>query len=167
MGAVLLQNNRPLAYASRALTNAQQNYAQIEKETLAITYGCMKFHQYVFAREVLVESDHKPLQSIFTKPLFKAPARLQRLMLDLQKYDLKVTYKPGKTMFLADALSRNFLQETTEDLKFSELTVNLLTYLPVTEERYVRIKQATSEDQELQRLTTTVLNRWPEKKKDV
>ena len=167
MGAVLLQNNRPLAYASRALTNAQQNYAQIEKETLAITYGCMKFHQYVFAREVLVESDHKPLQSIFTKPLFKAPARLQRLLLDLQKYDLKVTYKPGKTMFLADALSRNFLQETTEDLKSSELTVNLLTYLPVTEERYVRIKQATSEDTELQRLTATVLNGWPEKKKDV
>ena len=51
----MLQENQPIA-ASRALIKAQQNYAQIEKETLAITFGCAKFHQYVYGREVIVES---------------------------------------------------------------------------------------------------------------
>ena len=82
LGSVLLQEGQPIAYASRALTKSQQNYAQIEKETLAITFGCRKFHQYVYGREVIVESDQKPLQAIFSKPLFKSPLRLQRLLLD-------------------------------------------------------------------------------------
>ena len=72
------------------------NYAQIEKEALAILFGCTKFHQYVFGRHVLIESDHKPLKSIFKKPLHQAPPRLQRLMLSLMKYDIEVTYKSRK-----------------------------------------------------------------------
>ena len=71
LGSVLLQEGRPIAYASRALTKAQQNYVQIEKETLGITFACNKWHQFIFGREVMVETDHKPLQAIFTKPLFK------------------------------------------------------------------------------------------------
>ncbi|XP_061173501.1 uncharacterized protein LOC133182663 [Saccostrea echinata] len=58
--------------------DSQQNYAQIEKETLAITFGCTKLHQYIFGRHMVVESDHKPLQSIFRKSLHSAPPRLQR-----------------------------------------------------------------------------------------
>ena len=108
--------------ASRALTKAQQNYAQIEKETLAITFGCTNFHQYVYGREVIVESDHSPLQSIFKKPLFKAPLRLQKLLLDLQKYDLKVIFKPGRSLKLADTLSRAYLNEIKEDLCASDIT---------------------------------------------
>lgn len=76
LGAVLIQNQRPVAYASRALTQTQQRYSQIEKETLAIVYGCNKFHEQVYGREVLIETDHKPLQSIFHKPLHKTPPRL-------------------------------------------------------------------------------------------
>lgn len=108
LGAALVQDEQPIVYASRALTKSQQNYAQIEKEALAISFGCEKFHQYIFGRSVTVESDHKPLQSIFKKSLHQAPARLQRLLLSLQKYDLNVIFKPGKTMFLADTLSRAF-----------------------------------------------------------
>lgn len=63
----------------------------------------------MIGRHVLVESDHKPLQSIFRKPLYQAPARLQSLLLTLQRYDLEVVYKPGKTMLsqirLAEPLS--------------------------------------------------------------
>lgn len=106
--SALVQDEQPIVYASRALTKSQQNYAQIEKEALAISFGCEKFHQYIFGRSVTVESDHKPLQSIFKKSLHQAPARLQRLLLSLQKYDLNVIFKPGKTMFLADTLSRAF-----------------------------------------------------------
>lgn len=62
LGAAILQNGKPVAYASRALTQTQQGYAQIEKEMLAITFGCERFHSYLYSRPVLVESDNKPLE---------------------------------------------------------------------------------------------------------
>ena len=73
LGACLLQEGRPVCYASRSLTSAEKKYAQIEKELLAIAYGCTKFHQYVYAKKVNVETDHKPLEALFKKPLFQAP----------------------------------------------------------------------------------------------
>ena len=97
VGGVLLQEGRPVAYTSRALTDTEKNsYAQIEKETLAIVHCCRKCHHYIFGKEVVIESDHKPLQVIFKKPILAAPMRLQTMMLRLQPYDLVVGYKPGK-----------------------------------------------------------------------
>eukprot|EP00731_Ephydatia_muelleri_P019266 Em0012g91a len=61
LGAVLLQENQPIAYASHALTDTEKRYAQIEKELLAIVYALEKFNQYVYGKTVQVESDHKPL----------------------------------------------------------------------------------------------------------
>ena len=87
LGAVLLQDNHPIAYASKALTSCQQNYAQIEKELLAIVFGCNKFHDYIYGMSTIkVETDHKPLESIFKKPLYQAPARLQKMIMTIQKY---------------------------------------------------------------------------------
>ena len=78
MGAVLLQEDHPIAYASKSLTPAQQNYAQIEKEMLAIVFGCHKFHDYIYELpHISVKTDHKPLESILNKPIHAAPARLQ------------------------------------------------------------------------------------------
>ena len=77
LGAVLLQNDHPMAYASRALTDTQQRYPQIEKEMLAVVYGCTKFHDYIYGMlKVEVESDHKSLEAILRKPLHQAPLRL-------------------------------------------------------------------------------------------
>lgn len=74
LGATLLQNGQPLAFASRTLSEVEQRYAQIEKECLAIVFGCQKFSQYITRREkVTIESDHKPLQSIFKKSLLHTP----------------------------------------------------------------------------------------------
>ena len=109
LGAVLLRDEKPLAYASRALTPTQQRYAQIEKKTLAIVYGVQKFHQYIYGRTTDVETDYKPLQYILNKPLREAPLRLQKMMLILQLYDLKVKYVPGSERYVADALSRAYL----------------------------------------------------------
>ena len=65
LGAILLQNNHPIAYASRALTDIQQQYVQIKKEMLAVVFGCTKFHDYIYGiPNVEVESDHKPLEVI-------------------------------------------------------------------------------------------------------
>ena len=57
LGASLMQDGRPIAYASRALTSTETNYAQIEKELLAIVFGAERFHQYTYGRKVIVDSD--------------------------------------------------------------------------------------------------------------
>ena len=112
LGAALLQNGQPVAYASRAVTPAETHYAQIEKELLAIVFACDRFHTYVYGRELVnVKTDHKPLEPIFTKPLAIAPKRLQRMLLKLQQYSLSVRYKKGKYLHLADTLSRAYLPE--------------------------------------------------------
>ena len=93
MGAVLLQDDQPVAYASKALTKSQQNYAQIEKEMLAIVFGCTRFHEYIYGMpQVEIETDHKPLEAILKKPLHQAPARLQKMIMVVQKYPISVRY---------------------------------------------------------------------------
>lgn len=169
LGAVLLQNEKPIAYASRALTPTQQRYAQIEKETLAIVFGCQKFHHYIYGRPVEVESDHKPLENIFGKPLNQAPPRIQRFVLQLQKYDISVTYKPGKTMYVSDTLSRMYLHETHEklvpDLDINEIQLN--AHLPISPEKYEQFKKETKNDNVMQLLKKTVENGWPSEKSDL
>ena len=65
LGAALMQNGQPVAYASRALTPAETRYAQIEKELLAIVFACERFDAYVYGRDLVnVETDHKPLKSL-------------------------------------------------------------------------------------------------------
>ena len=81
LDAALLQGGQPVAYASRALTDTEVNYAQIE-ELLAIVFACEKFDAYIFGRDcVRVQTDHKPLESIFRKEQCTAPKRLQRIMI--------------------------------------------------------------------------------------
>ena len=100
LGATLLQDGQPVSFASRALTPTEQRYAQIEKECLAIVYACQKFNHYILGRNVVtINSDHKPLETIFKKTLITAPKCLQRMLLQLQKYNLLVIYKPGKNVY--------------------------------------------------------------------
>lgn len=69
LGAVLLQDRLPVAYASKALTQTEIRYAQIEKEALAISFGCLKFDQYIYGKQIIIETDHKPHESIFQKSI--------------------------------------------------------------------------------------------------
>ena len=74
LGAVLTQEGRPVAYASRSLTPSERNYAQIEKECLASVFAAERFDQYILGRSnVRVQTDHKPLMAIFTKPILTSP----------------------------------------------------------------------------------------------
>ena len=81
LGAALLQEGRPIAFASRALTETETRYAQIEKETLAIVYALERFNQYTYGRKVDVHSDHKPLEAILQKPLSSTPKRIQGMII--------------------------------------------------------------------------------------
>ena len=74
--AAITQEGKPVAYASCALTETQQRYSQIEKETLGILFGCRKYHQYIYGHNVTVESDHQPLQSVYKKGIHEVPVRL-------------------------------------------------------------------------------------------
>ena len=84
---------------------------------LAILHCGKTFHHYFFGKSVKVETDHKPLQAIFSKPLLSAPMRLQTMMLRLQPYDLEVKYKPGKDIPFGDTQSRANLPEAEPDVE--------------------------------------------------
>ena len=140
----MLQNGRPIEYASRALTETEKRYAQIEKEMLAIVFSLERFNQYAFGRQVNVESDHKPLE--------------------VQKYDFNVHYERGKNMHLADMLSRASLPFECNDSDELEF-VHMVNYLPISDERINEIRAETRKDQSLQRLSEIILTGWPEEKK--
>ncbi|XP_071051479.1 uncharacterized protein [Onthophagus taurus] len=69
LGACVMQNNKPVAYASKVLIEAQQRYAQIEKELLAVVFGCEKYKQYIYGQNIIIETDHKPLYRQFSEDL--------------------------------------------------------------------------------------------------
>ncbi|PFX25191.1 Retrovirus-related Pol polyprotein [Stylophora pistillata] len=147
LGAALLQKGKPIAYASRALTDTETRYAQIEKEMLGVVFSLEKFHQYTFGRPVQVRSDHKPLQSIFKKPLSSAPRCLQGMMMRLQEYNIDVHYECSAKMYIADLLSRAYLPEVgREDIKEFEL-VNMTKLLPVSDQKLREIQRETTADQ--------------------
>ncbi|XP_064099353.1 uncharacterized protein LOC135210375 [Macrobrachium nipponense] len=85
IGAVIMQEGRPIEYASRTLARNERNWAQIEKEVLAVVFGLERLEQYTFGRRVIVHNDHKPLSSILEKPFSQAPVRLQVLMMRLNR----------------------------------------------------------------------------------
>ena len=151
LGAVLSQVGHPIAYASRALTQTQQNYAQIEKEMLAIVFGCTRFHEYIYGLpNVETEKDHKPLEAILKKPLHQAPARLQRMIMTTQKYPINVVYQPGRELVIPDMLSRAFLQKTFDNTFCEELEINFLHVMPITDTKLKILKAETQSDHELQ-----------------
>lgn len=168
LGACLLQDNRPVCYASKALTNSQINQPQITKELLAIWFGLSKFHNYVFARSVIVESDHKPLLALMKKPLNNAPARLQRILLSLQRYQFSLTYRPGKELIIADTLSRACppVSQNDKELDFTD-QICIVQEVNISDEYMQKVKSETLNDPELIELTQTLLKGWPNNNKSL
>ena len=115
LGAVLLQQGHPVAYTSRALTDTEQRYAQIEKEALSVVFGLTKFHQYTFAWKTIVFNDHKTLEAIVKKPLHRALKCLQGMLLTILEYNTEVRWKHGKDVPIADLLSRSYLPGFPDD----------------------------------------------------
>ena len=95
LGAALLQNDKPIAFASKALTKSQSNYSNIEREALGLVHGIQRYHTYLYGTRFTPFTDHKPPVDIWNKPLTAAPQRLQRLFLLLQGYDMDLQYRPG------------------------------------------------------------------------
>ena len=108
VGALLAQihNNveMPVAYASKQLNNAEQNYSTTEREALAVVWSIKHFHSYVYGRHFEIFTDHQPLVT-WTK-ITNPSNRLNRLFLKIQEYDFTIKYRPGHCNFNADLLSR-------------------------------------------------------------
>lgn len=162
LGAALLQEGRPLAYARRALSDTETRYATIEKEMLAIVFALEKWHQYTFGRPLTVYSDHKPLEAIMKKPLDRAPKRLQGMLVRALTYDIKVQYLKGNDMFLADTLSRASLPYTSVNDQEEFEIINALKYLVMSDARIREIRQHTNDDLALQLLKQTIQEGWPD-----
>ena len=102
LGAALMQNGHPIAYASRALTETESRYAQIEKEMLAIVFSVEKFNDFTFDRRTVFHTDHKPLESIFMKLLHRAPIKeVARNVDPFAKVQFGGTVREGKQNVLS------------------------------------------------------------------
>ena len=168
LGAVILQNGKPVAYASRSLTNPQINYAQIEKELLSIVFGCERFRQYLYAKEVEVHTDHKPLITTLEKPLQDNPKRIQRLLLRLQCYDLTLRYVPGKDLHIPDMLSRAHAAVNTQTESERKLTQEadyqihvVIKNLKCSNQMRDKIRNESNNDLELKQVEQYIVLGWP------
>ena len=124
---------------------------------LACVFGAERFHTYVFGRSFTIESDHKPLEQISLKNLADAPARLQRMLLRLQNYDVRITYRPGREMLVADTLSRY------APLTAPEVALDLaIHHLHITPEKKKAFQKCIQEDPLLRSLAETIITGWPE-----
>lgn len=168
--AMLIQNNKPVAYASRSLTDAESRYANIERELLGVLFRLERFDDYTYGKHINVESDHKPLEMIVRKSLGCAPPRLQRMLLRLQKYDFSLKYIPGKDLIVPDMLSRapikiNTNNEVENDI---ECFVNMvIRNTSMSDRNLEQITEETSKDDTLQTLTRLIIDGWPDEKNEV
>ena len=160
LGACIIQDGRPIAFASKSLTDTETRYANIERELLAIVFGCKKFHTYLYSRSFMVETDHKPLEMISLKNLISAPVHLQRMLLCLQQYDMVITYWPGKEMLLADALSHLPSQANNSEIKL-DLRVNAISISAFSSSQLTKTANETQKDPILSTVHQLTLNGWP------
>ena len=156
---------RPVAYTSRTLTATERNYAQLEKEALALIYGVQKFHQYLYGRQFVLVTDHKPLTTILghkrgIPPL--AAARLQRWALILSAYSYTIEFRPTKQHANADGLSRLPLgsrHAASLDCAYIDgFTIGQIQALPVTAEQ---VQTATRQDRVLSQVYRYLQHGWP------
>ena len=172
LGAVILQLHgtelKPIAFCSRTLTAAEQQYAQIEKECLAAVWACEKFARYLVGlKEFKLLTDHKPLVPLFNKKdIDKAPIRCQRLLLRMLRFNADMQYVPGKEQVVSDALSRKPAQGSeADDVELSQDVHAFVEAVergwPVSPGRLQEIRRATEDDQELRAVADFVMTGWP------
>ncbi|GFV71435.1 retrovirus-related Pol polyprotein from transposon 17.6 [Trichonephila clavipes] len=136
LGAVLLQgegsDEHPIEYASRLLTPAERNYSTTEREALAVVWALKKFRGYIEGTEITVASDHQPLKWLLN---LKSPTgRLAKWALEIQSFNLKVQYIPGKANVVANMFqARRLLQQqfpTEPSIPQQELLLQQLIMSP-------------------------------------
>jgi len=174
LGAVLLQKQpqgelKPIAYISRSMTITEQRYAQLEKESLAFTWACERFADYLVGLKFHIHTDHKPLIPLFsTKNLEELPVRVQRYRLRMMRFNFTISHVPGKQLTIADMLSRAPTESpNVDDYKLeqeSQAFVNTIVQsIPATEQRLQQIKEAQQQDIACKQIAQYCQSGWPDK----
>ena len=172
LGAVLshvLPDNseRPIAFASRSLSQSEKNYAQIEKEALALIFAVKKFHQFLYGRKFTLLTDHKPLLAILGSKSgipSLAAARLQRWAVILSAYSYQLVFKPTQSHGNADGLSRLPLPEIDSTSPVpSCFNICQIQALPVTSDA---VQTATRRDPLLSKVLYYTKHGWPTRVSD-
>lgn len=168
LGAVMIQDGKPVCFASRTLSATETKYHPLELECLAVVFGCTKFDQYIYGKKDLtVLSDHRPLETILKKEMDKSPLRLQKMLLYLQRYGFDLQYKPGSQQVVADMLSRAPVSSAMNEKEtWSKCEVFLMEtspteYTDMTDRRLERMRQLGSMDPGYQQLIKMVTQGWP------
>ena len=163
---------QPVAYTSPSVNPTEQRYSQIEKECLAICNCFQKFDQWLYGKpDIKVHTGHQPLETTMKKPPNKALARLQRMLMRLQRYQFTVNYKRGPTLHLADTLSRAAFpqpvaaQVTNLDVFRIEVESEYNTRNPrLTETTENQLREETSKDATVTTLYKVIVSGWPDDK---
>ena len=164
--ACLLQNQKPVYFASRALSETQKGYVAIELESLAVTWVMEKFHHFLYGNEFVLETDQKPLEAILSKSLNHATPRLQCILIRTFPYHFKVRYIPGLTNHVANCLSRLGFQKDT--ISLLKLHVNQITsQLKARSNSLHHLQLATKDDDKLAILKHVIPQGWPKTIKEV
>ena len=164
LGAVILQDSKPVMFASRALTGAEKNYQNLERECLATIWGMEKFHYFPYGKHFTLETDQKPLVSIYKKHMVDISPRIQRLVVRSFPYQpFDVQYRRGKEIPLTDALSRVSPTPVEEDgIQLPIVAVNLITSsVPVSSSEIEMIHGETARDPTLNLLRHYIHVGWP------
>ena len=159
----------PIAYASKTLTDSQKGYSQIEREALSIIYGITKFRQFLYGRKFILLTDHEPLVSIFS-PSKNIPTmtaqRLQRWALTLMGFQYDIKYKHTSRHSNADAFSRLPLGpdrqfDPAEELESQEVSHVLREEVETHLIDPMLIQQSTKQDPTLQTVSKWISEGWP------
>lgn len=172
LGAVLLQLDEnqvphPISYISRTLSKAEQKYAQIKKELLAIAWACDKFDKYLVGLHFKIETDHKPLVLILSsKFLDDLSPRLQRLRMKLLRFSFEVSHTPGKDLITADLLSRKPVgSPQTSDKHIQKdlhaATISTIKRVPASARMMGRIRDAQKQSSVGKQLLQFIQQGWP------
>ena len=164
IGCVLMQDGKPVCYASRSLSYTQSRYSNIERELLAACWSLERSSHYVYGKQLVVKTDHKPLESIWKKSIPSASPRLQRLLLKMSKYSVEMRYIQRKTNVIADALSRVCCMESPDEGHgIPLLEVDTITHtLPASPAKLDEIRNYTSQDTVLSYLKDVIYQGWHE-----
>ena len=159
----------PVVYASRAMTDTEHRYAQVEKEALAITWACEKF-SYILGKKFQIETDHKPLLPLSgNKSLHSLPPRIVRFRLRLARFECDISHTPGKQLITADVLSRSPQESTASAVVCSLqeeaecLLESCVAMLPASTHRLNDFCDNQASDPVCSNLIDCCKNGWPSK----
>ncbi|KAK2704195.1 hypothetical protein QYM36_017493 [Artemia franciscana] len=125
--------------------------------------SCLGANTFIYGRKTIVTTDHRPLETILSRPLHTAPARLQRVMIQIQPYDIEVHYSLGSDILVPDALSRLHLPDVDTKMQNDiEVFVHtVMKSLPVSDSKLDEIRRETEKDTQLKVVKELILKGWP------